>query len=764
MTSGSRGVDAGSGRAALAVAVLGAGLVFASSFAACGQNGGAPAAAAARPACAAAPTPALPAPKRRIAVRAAAGSLTGTELDRIAGWAGRQGLEIRTGAEADPVPPGWDVLRVAVAPASADFSRRLLRFGVRADTRGFVFDGRTYQSPEDGIAVRDPAAPDETLLFANARSAVPRLAGRRLFFHDGPESDYLVVSGDLVKTGRFSPGGGPLEILRASDRDEIRAREDLLHSFVTVERAGIRWQFVEADRRSVDRLEPMLARLPRKNSVLSILVRIFPDATAKARLTGSSRPADVSRQGREVRVDVDASAPPEPDLLSPAFASAAHGSAAPGLFSRPTVLLALGARSAGRWWGRDVTGFAAFLHRAGVEPTVAEVVRTPDDVSPILAVGAAASWIDAGVRSDGEAAVLRELTGPEDALGVALRRWQKAAMAVPFSPPARRSLPPGFLRGLSYAMSNSTESSYASPRSRETLARLSALGANAISVMPFSFQRDAARPSLAFVHRNPQGETDEGTLRAVTDARALGITSMVKPQIWVGHDVFVGEIAMGSHEDWVRWFASYRRFLVHHAIVSEASGAALFCVGTELIRTEVRAADWREAIAAVRLATGAPLTYASNWTAGALRVPFWDALDAIGVDFYDPPSTELNAADAALEAGVRDAARPLAALSARTGKPVIFTEAGFPLCRAAWMAPHDENTGRPADAGDAARAISAVYRALEKETWWKGVFWWKAFSSGRDARPDERGFNVLGGAPEKAVAAGFGRLARDRPR
>jgi len=50
--------------------------------------------------------------------------------------------------------------------------------------------------------------------------------------------------------------------------------------------------------------------------------------------------------------------------------------------------------------------------------------------------------------------------------------------------------------------------------------------------------------------------------------------------------------------------------------------------------TEGRAKEWRETIAAVRLATGAPLTYASNWAAGAPRVPFWDAVDLFGVSAY----------------------------------------------------------------------------------------------------------------------------------
>ncbi|MEO8190913.1 MAG: hypothetical protein ABI682_11280 [Acidobacteriota bacterium] len=756
-------------RVELAGRLLAAGVICAASFAACGQTRGDSAQGAAVPRPQSGVTASANAPERtrRIAVRAAEGVLTAAELDRMAGWAGRQGIEVRTGGEGDPVPAGWETLRVAVAPASAEFSRRLMRFGVRTEANGFLFDGRTYRAPEDAIAVRDPAIPAETLLFANARPAVPRLAGRRLFFREGPESDYLVISGDLVKTGRFSAGAGAgaLAILRASDRDEIRAREDLLHSFVTVEREGARWEFPETERAAVERLEPMLAHFPRKAGGLPLVVRIFPDATAKARLTGSSRPADVSLRAGAVHVDVDASAPPQPDLLSPAFAAASEGSGNPKLFSRPTLLLAMGARAAGRWWGRDVPGFAAFAARAGVAPTVEEVMNeAADDVSPILAVGTAAAWVEAGARLEGEPAVRRDLSGADSVVTAALRRWEKAAAGAPVAPPPRRPLPKGFLRGLSYAMSNSLDASYSSPRSRDTLTRLAGLGANAISVMPFSFQREASRPTLAFVHRNPQGETDEGTVRAVTDARVLGITAMVKPQIWVGHEVFVGNIEMGSNGDWVRWFALYRRFLVHHAIVSEASGASLFCVGTELIKTESRVADWREAIASVRLATGAPLTYAANWTAGALRVPFWDALDAIGVDFYDPPSSQPDAADTVLEAGVRRAAVPLAALSSRTGKPVIFTEAGFPLCRAAWMAPHDENTGRPAHDGDAARAISAVYRALEKEPWWKGVYWWKAFSSGRDARPDERGFNVLGGAPQKAVAEGFEWLARERTR
>src|SRR5262249_1495336 len=155
-----------------------------------------------------------------------------------------------------------------------------------------------------------------------------------------------------------------------------------------------------------------------------------------------------------------------------------------------------------------------------------------------------------------------------------------------------RPLPAGFLRGVSYAMTNTVGGSYASPRSRETLASLAKLSVNSISVMPFSYSSDPRSPEIHFVHRHPAGETHEGTVRAVADAHALWMSALVKPQLWLGGGQFVGEVSMRSEEDWRRWFDAYRRFIVHEAMVAEASGADAFCVGTELVGTEGRRQDW----------------------------------------------------------------------------------------------------------------------------------------------------------------------------
>src|SRR6266542_164556 len=226
---------------------------------------------------------------------------------------------------------------------------------------------------------------------------------RRIAIH------YRVASGDLTKSGRFARGSASLAIARPSDRDEIATRENFFGSLTQEERAGVRWRFRDSERAGVARWEPVLKRYLGKAPGATILVCLFPDPATKARYTGSSRPADLSWSENDIQVDLDISAPREPDSISPVLASAALAARDKRLLARPTLLAALGARACGRWWGRDVASFAAFAREARVEPAEAQVLVSDPDVSPVLAVGAAASWIDAGIEQEGEPAVVRTL-------------------------------------------------------------------------------------------------------------------------------------------------------------------------------------------------------------------------------------------------------------------------------------------------------------------------------------------------------------------
>ena len=478
---------------------------------------------------------------RRIALRAPDGLVADSELERISEWAKRRGVEIQGGSETSAIPPGFEAVHLATLPPGERVAGMAASFPIVLESGGFTFDGQGYHGAEDAVFLRDPSRPGESLILGNSARAVIDLAAHRVIRPESPDADYEVVSGLLSKSGRFIKSSNTTEIDRRSDRDQIAVREAFLGSLIHESHGGIAWEFRESERSGQAKWEKAASRFAGKRG---FSVRLFPDAVAKGLYTGSTRPADLSADGNRVRVEIDLSTPDEPDLVTPVLAAAGLAAENPALLERRILLLAGGARRFGKWWGRDVRGFGAFVRAAAVEPSLDEVLHSPEDASPVLAVGAAASWLDAGARLDGERAVERVLADPESGLREKLARWRDAAVRQSVVPPAHRAMPAGFLRGVSYAMTNTIEDAYVSPRSLETLKHLRDLSVNSVSVMPFAFSRNTHADRIAFVHRSPQGETDEGTLRAVADARSLGMSAMVKPQLWMSGGGFVGEIAM----------------------------------------------------------------------------------------------------------------------------------------------------------------------------------------------------------------------------
>jgi hypothetical protein len=284
---------------------------------------------------------------------------------------------------------------------------------------------------------------------------------------------------------------------------------------------------------------------------------------------------------------------------------------------------------------------------------------------------------------------------------------------------------------------------YQAPSVDRALVRLRRdLAADAVSLMPFAYQAAAGEPEMRYLNRRPGSETDAAMIHAGRRADARGFVVLWKPQIWL-RGSWPGEIAMSSEADWQAWFRAYRRFVVHQAVLARWTGAELFSVGVELGGTVHREADWRRLIAAVRCVYDGPLTYAANWYGDFDRVPFWDALDLLGVDAYEPLSDDPGAAPGELAAGAARVVERLAAGARRHRKPLLLTELGYAAHEAAWVAPHEE--GGPLSEADQAAAYRAFLGALGRPSWLRGVFVWKAFSNaaepgggGRNRRGDER--------------------------
>ena len=110
----------------------------------------------------------------------------------------------------------------------------------------------------------------------------------------------------------------------------------------------------------------------------------------------------------------------------------------------------------------------------------------------------------------------------------------------------------------------------------------------------------------------------------------------------------------------------------------------------------------------------------TNW----LDVPFWDAVDMIGVDAYlqlsRVPTTDVPTLQRAWEA-VQDEG---VALSLRYGKPILFTEAGYTSQRGTTTDPSNWAISNTVSQAEQAAGYQALLTTFTGKPWWAGVHWW----------------------------------------
>ncbi len=263
------------------------------------------------------------------------------------------------------------------------------------------------------------------------------------------------------------------------------------------------------------------------------------------------------------------------------------------------------------------------------------------------------------------------------------------------------------------------------------LDRLAELGVNWIAIHPYAWIRGDGR--LAWKELDTEAPP-AWLARPIREAHARGMKLFVKPHVgyWGSPFTWHGDIDFPDPALRARFFADYERWIV--AVARCTAGADGFSVGTELERL-VGPADelaWRRIVALVRDATAARLTYCANWDAYA-ALPFWDALDAVGVQAYFPLAEEEDPDERRLEESWSAILSELRAVHERTGKPIVFTELGYNLSLAAAREPWAYATTRGPDAERAAllqeRLLRVALRTTVREAdWLHGAFLWKWFA------------------------------------
>ena len=300
---------------------------------------------------------------------------------------------------------------------------------------------------------------------------------------------------------------------------------------------------------------------------------------------------------------------------------------------------------------------------------------------------------------------------------------------------------------------------YGSETSRATLVELESLGVEWVSITPFGFMQRLDEPTVHSIGGYRAGETDERVIREIEAANALGLHVLLKPHIWVVDGQWRGHIDFDEDARWKQWFEAYETWILHYADLAEAHGVEGLVIGVELRSTERRfERRWRKLVRRIRQRFRGKLTYAANWD-DAASLPWWDAIDFVGVQFYPPLASAQGASRASIDATLRARLDDLEKLSADVDRPVIFTEVGFRTANDALTRPH----AWPERSGDVTidpRVQALGYRsfldAIRTRNWVSGVYWWKWFTDPKTTEEGPSGFSPRGKPAESILRAAYG--------
>ncbi len=313
-----------------------------------------------------------------------------------------------------------------------------------------------------------------------------------------------------------------------------------------------------------------------------------------------------------------------------------------------------------------------------------------------------------------------------------------------------------YLKGFNFAHEGyRIYNGYGSEAARNSLIQLQTLGSNAIAIVPYSYMRDPNKPTPLPLMQRAGSETDESVVASHAHAQALGLYTMLKPQIWM-RGSWPGDISMKSEADWELFFEYYYRWMRHYALLAEMEHIDMLCVGVEFSKaTRERPEDWRKLIRKLRGIYHGPITYAANWGEEFEQLSFWQDLDYIGLNCYYPLSKDKKATKEELKEGFEKIIEKVELICKKEGKSLIFTEIGFRSTEQTWLNPHADADGRGYDGEAQKECYEIVFEQIKDKPWCNGILWWK-WPSYMDYRGGENtGFSPNGKPAETTVAQYF---------
>lgn len=300
---------------------------------------------------------------------------------------------------------------------------------------------------------------------------------------------------------------------------------------------------------------------------------------------------------------------------------------------------------------------------------------------------------------------------------------------------------PSFIRGITLA--DWTADGYASESSRKVILALRSAGASHMAILVTGYQ--ATRSSNKVFVDPSRTPTQAAVAQAIDWAQASGLQVVLKPQILSNDGGWPGQLEPSDPE---AWFSSYIDFVLPLALLAESVGAIQFIVGTELGKTIQQKELWQETIDRIKSVYNGQLTYAASWDE-VDKVPFWNELDVVGVDFYFPVANRKNPNQLEILAAWQPWLQTVELLHKQTGRDILFTEIGYRSIDGAGMKPYQFNNPGTVDLQEQADLYWAALQSTVDIPWLKGMYWWNwlADGSGGEANRDYTPF----GKPAESV-------------
>lgn len=672
---------------------------------------------------------------------------------------------------------GASLVLIGAPRENAVTARLAADLPVTFERGAFVWAGTRYDRPGDVVHLvyPNPRAPRRFLLLM-AGNSVAAFSRRGGGFGFGDSDWRIYRDGELVRSGSFAQSpGAPWRYDPALDRDRERERADFERNLRTTPGAGVtlraaaRLENADAIRAGAEvalaRMDAMGFAPKRKTSVR---LTAYASLEEKGAMTRDTRPETIDAGGgAHVALPFGAG---RTDGRAVAEARLVQMGAPPGgAWLDPTATWL-----AGRFEGETLERSLARLYFGRVLPNAEDAAATVEHWrSPLILTPARALLLRAVYETagrDGPAAVLRVLAGEAEDLdalcglarvGAAAVRTRYSALADSLGRAGRvghggvrpRAWRPadGFQSGVCLAHSVSMERGYLSEDCGEALKALRDMGAGWVSLTPFGYLPSPATPVIRpSTEGGPNEETDESIVEAGRRARALGLRVWLKPHLWTRG--WIGELQF-TPAGWNEFFARYREFILHQAIIAEREGFDGLFVGHELVSSTLGFPDrWRALIGDVRRVYSGTLSYGANWGDEVRQIRFWDALDLVAVSFYEPLAEAKTSSVATLKAGAKKALAGLREVGARAGKPVLLAEVGYAPMDEAPLRPWEERQGR-VNLETQRACYEALVGALDGETWVAGAFFWKWFTNPESGGPQDPGFTPKG-KPAEIVMRG----------